>query len=274
MIRRQRLNKVKLRGTSYGVWVQNQKNHEVHFLKLNSKCKVGSWVRSEIRSNRWETVFKLRGTGSDTQGSFRGNQRVACSGRKPNTWTSLWEESGNRPWGASGIRGSLWLFLISMCTHQKLVVDRVQVLMGTDQIGVFAVKPKLVFAAVKIIQATHQPLLLSASLQMWLRMADWHAERDGVWQDCQPLSKLLLSFSEEGWAPSGVPTVPQQQRLVTYAKPRSRQQWMAFLGPNLQDKTGWLMKPGAGTVIDSPHHTVPWSQAVLMLLSQVLSWSV
>lgn len=164
MIRRQRLNKVKLRGTSYGVWVQNQKNHEVHFLKLNSKCKVGSWVRSEIRSNRWETVFKLRGTGSDTQGSFRGNQRVACSGRKPNTWTSLWEESGNRPWGASGIRGSLWLFLISTCTHQKLVVDRVQVLMGTDQIGVFAVKPKLVFAAVKIIQATH--LNLSFSLRL------------------------------------------------------------------------------------------------------------
>lgn len=174
MIRRQRLNKVKLRGTSYGVWVQNQKNHEVHFLKLNSKCKVGSWVRSEIRSNRWETVFKLRGegsgglvlrgTGSDTQGSFRGNQRVACSARKPNTWTSLWEESGNRPWGASGIRGSLWLFLISTCTHQKLVVDRVQVLMGTDQIGVFAVKPKLVFSAVKIIQATH--LNLSFSLRL------------------------------------------------------------------------------------------------------------
>lgn len=185
---------------------------------------------------------------------------------------------------SSRVSGSLCSSLKSMRTNWELVVHAVQApkefLHGRDGLGVLALRPKIVPLRWKSFPTTH----LNFSLHLCGCEEEWPTatQREGCNVARLPAPVKAASVLPGGktssfWTP--FPSGPQKLPWDLLGKPSNKQKWMKFLGPKLWGRTGWLMKPGAGTVLGPSHHTAPggllfWAVLMSLKLLALGRWFV
>lgn len=210
-------------GTWYtGVEFKIKTIFEIQLLELNSKCKAGSWVRGEIRSN--ETRKLMGGGGSAQRMRLWGNSGGSCFWREPYLYSA---KSGSVSGAAPRKSGSVKVSL-GQCVDWEMLHIELKCLgiweVGKQRYRYICIKTQIsILSRESHFRQRNWSSTLSLSLLMWKGMIGWHAKGACIVAWLPAAVKAIAALPKEMacsfW--TQMHRDLQQQCLVTSLKPRN-----------------------------------------------------